>query len=248
MKIVVIGGTGLIGSQVVKKLREQDHEAVAASPESGVDTITGEGLAAALKNAQVVIDTANSPSFEDKAVMEFFTTATRNLLAAEAASGVAHHVALSVVGSDRLPESGYLRAKLAQEKLIRESKRPYTIVRSTQFFEFARSIAQTATDGQIVRLPSALVQPIASEDIAAAVADVALGSPVDGTTEVAGPEKFPMDEFIRRYLSAKNDTRIVIADAHARYFGTELDETSLIPSSTPRLGAASFESWLSRSA
>jgi uncharacterized protein YbjT (DUF2867 family) len=248
MKIVVIGGTGLIGSQVVKKLREKGHEVLPASPDSGVNTITGEGLAAALQNAQVVIDTANSPSFEDKAVMEFFSTATRNLLAAEAAAGVAHHVALSVVGSERLPESGYLRAKMAQETLIKESKQPYTIVRSTQFFEFAGSIAQKATEGQVIRLPSALVQPIASEDIAAAVADVALGSPLNGTTEVAGPERFPMDEFVRRFLTARKDSRTVVADVHAQYFGTELDETSLIPGPMPRIGAAHFEAWLNRSA
>jgi uncharacterized protein YbjT (DUF2867 family) len=247
MKIVVIGGSGLIGTKLVNRLRHAGHEVVAASPNSGVNTITGEGLAEVLVGAQVVVDVANSPSFEDKAVLEFFETSGRNLLAAEAAAGVRHHVALSVVGSDRLPESGYLRAKMAQERLIKASKIPYTILRSTQFFEFAGGIAQSATVGQTVRLSPALLQPVMSDDVADALADVTLGSPVNGTIELAGPEKLPLDEIVRRFLSAKQDPRQVIADVHARYFGTELDDQSLTPGDNPRIGTTRFNDWLSHS-
>ena len=244
MKIVVIGGSGLIGTKLVNKLRQLGHEVVAASPASGVNTITGEGLAEALTDAQVVVDVANSPSFEDKAVLEFFETSGRNLLSAEAAAGVGHHVALSVVGTDRLPQSGYLRAKVAQENLIKASKIPYTILRSTQFFEFLGGIAQSATDGQTVLLPPARVQPVASDDVAAALADITLGAPVNGTIELAGPEQFHFDELIQRYLRAKQDVRQVITDVHAHYFGTELDDQSLTPGDNPRIGAIRFEDWL----
>ena len=215
MKIVVIGGSGLIGKKLVNNLRQRGHEVVAASPSSGVNTLTGEGLAEALAGAQVVVDVANSPSFEDKAVLEFFETSGRNLLAAEAAAGVGHHVALSVVGADRLPDSGYMRAKVAQEKLIKAAKIPYTIVRATQFFEFVGGIAQSATEGQTVRLPPALMQPIVSDDVAAALADVAVGEPLNGTVELAGPEPIRMDELVRRFLTANRDTRTVTTDAHA---------------------------------
>jgi uncharacterized protein YbjT (DUF2867 family) len=247
MKIVVIGGSGLIGTKLVSRLRQKGHEAVAASPNSGVNTITGEGLADVLVGAQVVVDVANSPSFEDKAVLEFFETSGRNLLAAEAAAGVGHHVALSVVGADRLPDSGYLRAKLAQENLIKASKIPYTILRSTQFFEFVSGIAQSATEGQTVRLSPARLQPIVSDDVADALTDVTLGKPLNGTIELAGPEKIGLDELVRRFLAAKRDARQVIADVHARYFGTELDDRSLTPGSNPRIGQTRFEDWLSRS-
>ncbi len=248
MKIVVIGGSGLIGSKLVNRLRQKGHEVLPASPNSGVNTITGEGLAEALAGAQVVVDVANSPSFEDKAVLEFFETSGRNLLAAEAAAGVKHHVALSVVGSERLPESGYLRAKMAQENLIKASKIPYTILRSTQFFEFVNSIAQSAADGQTVRLSPALLQPIMSDDVVAALTDVTLGAPVNGTIEVAGPEKISLDELVRRFLKAKRDTRQVVADVHARYFGAELNDQSLTPGKSPLIGATRFEDWLSRTA
>ena len=248
MKIVVIGGSGLIGTKLVSRLRQKGHEVVAASPNSGVNTITGEGLADALAGAQVVVDVANSPSFEDQAVLEFFQTSGRNLLAAEAVAGVKHHVALSVVGADRLPDSGYLRAKFAQEKLIKASKIPYTIVRSTQFFEFVNGIAQSGTVGQTVRLSPALLQPIASDDVAAALADATLGAPVNGTIEIAGPERLPLDELARRYLSANQDPRHVVADANARYFGAEINDQSLTPGDNPRLGSIRFEEWLSRSA
>jgi uncharacterized protein YbjT (DUF2867 family) len=247
MKIVVIGGSGLIGSKLVNRLRQKDHEVLPASPNSGVNTITGEGLAEALTGAQVVVDVANSPSFEDKAVLAFFETSGRNLLAAEAAAGVGHHVALSVVGSDRLPESGYLRAKMAQEKLIKASNIPYTILRSTQFFEFVNSIAQSSTDGQTVRLSPAVLQPIMSDDVVAALADVVLGAPINGTIEVAGPEKISLDELVRRFFKAKQDTRKVVADVHARYFGAELDDRSLTPGKNPIIGATRFDDWLSRS-
>jgi uncharacterized protein YbjT (DUF2867 family) len=246
MKIVVIGGSGLIGTKLVTRLRQKGHEVVAASPNSGVNTITGEGLADALAGAQVVVDVANSPSFEDRAVLEFFQTSGRNLLAAEAVAGVKHHVALSVVGTDRLPDSGYLRAKMAQESLIEASKIPYTIVRSTQFFEFVNAIAQSATVGQTVRLSPAHLQPIASDDVAAALADVALGAPANGMIEIAGPERIPLDELARRCLRASKDTRQVVADVHARYFGTELNDQSLTPGENPRLGSIRFEDWLSR--
>jgi uncharacterized protein YbjT (DUF2867 family) len=247
MKIVIIGGSGLIGTKLVNKLRESGHEALAASPASGVNTITGEGLAQALAGAQVVVDVANSPSWEDKAVLEFFETSGRNLLAAEAAAGVRHHVALSVVGTDRLLQSGYFRAKMAQEDLIKASKIPYTIVRSTQFFEFVSGIAQSATDGQTVRLSPAFVQPIVSDDVAAALAEVTLGAPVNGTIEIAGPERIGLDEVVRRFLSAKQDARQVVSDVHARYFGIELNDQSLTPGDNPRIAPTRFEDWLNRS-
>lgn len=244
MKIVVIGGTGLIGSKLVKLLRRRGQEVLAASPDSGVNTLTGEGLAEALAGAQVVVDLANSPSFEDAAVLRFFETAGRNLLAAEATAGVRHHVALSVVGADRLPESGYLRAKLAQERLIETSGIPYTILRSTQFFEFMARIADSATDGSQVRLPTALVQPIVSDDVVAVLADLVLGPPVNGRVEVAGPDKFQLDELVRRVLDYRNDTRTVTGDSHARYFGAELNDDSLVPGMQHRLGTTRFETWL----
>jgi uncharacterized protein YbjT (DUF2867 family) len=247
MKIVVIGGTGLIGTKLVNKLRQSGHEVVAASPASGVNTITGEGLAEALAGAQVVVDVANSPSFEDKAVLGFFETSGRNLLAAEAAAGVGHHVALSVVGTDRLLASGYFRAKMAQENLIKASKIPYTILRSTQFFEFVSGIAQSATEGQTVRLSPALVQPVVSDDVAAALADVAVEEPLNGTIELAGPEPIRLDELVRRFLSANRDARKVTTDVHARYFGIELNDQSLTPGDNPRIGPTRFEDWLSRS-
>jgi uncharacterized protein YbjT (DUF2867 family) len=247
MKIVVIGGTGLIGTKLVNNLRQRGHEVVAASPSSGVNTITGEGLTKALEGAQVVVDVANSPSWEDNAVLHFFETSGRNLLSAEAAAGVRHHVALSVVGTDRLLMSGYFRAKMAQENLIKASGIPFTIVRSTQFFEFVKGIAQTATEGQTVRLPSALMQPIASDDVAAALADAAIAEPLNDTVEVAGPESIRMDEFVRRFLSANGDPRKVITDVHALYYGIEVNDKSLIPGDNPRLGSTHFEDWLSRS-
>jgi uncharacterized protein YbjT (DUF2867 family) len=247
LKIVVIGGSGLIGTKLVKNLRQHGHEVMAASPSSGVNTLTGEGLAEALKGAQVVVDVANSPSFEDKAVLEFFETAGRNLLAAEAAAGVGHHVALSVVGTERLLASGYFRAKMAQENLIKASRIPYTIIRSTQFFEFVGGIAQSATDGQTVRLSPALVQPIVSDDVAAAVADIAVGDPLNGTIELAGPEPIRLDELVRRFLSAKRDARKVTTDVHALYFGIELNDKSLTPGDNPRIGTTRFEEWLNRS-
>ena len=248
MKIVVIGGTGLIGSKTVERLRKKGHEVIAASPNSGVNTITGEGVAAAVAGASVVIDLANSPSFEDKAVLEFFETSGRNLLAAEAKAGVKHHIALSIVGTDRLPNSGYLRAKVAQERLIKESGIPYTIVRSTQFFEFLAGIAQSATVGDTVTLPSAYYQPIASDDVADIMADVALSAPINGMIEIAGPEPVRMSDLVARFLKATNDPRKVIGDPHARYFGTELDDRSLVPGDHPRIGAIGFEDWFSRSA
>ena len=248
MKIVIIGGSGLIGSKLVTKLGARGHEAVAASPNSGVNTLTGEGLAEVLKGAQVVVDVSNSPSFADEPVMEFFTTSTRNLLTYEATAGVGHHVALSIVGTDQLPDSGYLRAKAAQEKLIKESSIPYSIVRATQFFEFVNAIADSATDGNTVRLPPVGFQPMAADDVASAVARVAMGAPLNGIIEVAGPEQFRFDELIRRGLSARKDPREVIADPHARYFGTELTERSLVPGDDAQLGETRFEDWLSRSA
>ena len=244
MKIVVIGGTGLIGSKLVAILRTQGHEVMAASPDSGVNTITGQGLAEALKGATVVVDVSNSPSFEDAAVMNFFQTSTRNLLAAEAAAGVRHHVALSIVGAERLPDSGYMRAKVAQEKLIKGSAVPYSIVHSTQFFEFVKSIAAAATDGNRVRIAPVLFQPIASDDVAIAVGKIVVNSPVNGTVEIGGPERLRFDEFIRRGLSAQNDPREVVADPHARYFGTELSERSLVPGEGAQLGRIRFEDWL----
>jgi uncharacterized protein YbjT (DUF2867 family) len=249
LKIVVIGGTGLIGSKLVRVLRQRGQEVLAASPDSGVNTLTGEGLAEALAGAQVVVDLENSPSFEDAAVMNFFETAGRNLLAAEAAAGVSHHVALSIVGTDRLPDSGYLRAKLAQERIIKASGIPYTILRSTQFFEFMSRTADSFSDGKTIRVPPALVQPILSDDVVAALADLVLGKAGNDTLEVAGPEKLRFDELIRRVLSNNKDAREVTTDVHARYFGTELDDQSLVPgSSAPRIGATRFESWLTHSA
>jgi uncharacterized protein YbjT (DUF2867 family) len=247
MKIVVIGGSGLIGSKLVAKLGEHGHEAVAASPRSGVNTITGEGLAEALDGASVVVDVSNSPSFEDAAVLEFFETSTRNLLAAETVAGVGHHVALSVVGTERLSESGFFRAKIAQEKLIKESSIPYSIVHATQFFEFVGSIAEAAADGDTVRLAPVLIQPMAAEDVAGAVGRVSVGSPVNGTVEVAGPERFRLDELVRRGLSARDDPREVIADPHARYFGAELGERTLVPGDDAILTETRFDDWLSRS-
>lgn len=246
MKIVVIGGSGLIGSKLVGNLRQNGHETVAASPDSGVNTITGEGLDAALAGAQVVVDVANSPSFEDKAVLEFFETSGRNLLAAEISAGVSHHVALSIVGTDRLPESGYMRAKIAQEKLIKDSGVPYTIVHSTQFFEFLGGIAQSATTGETVHLSPAFFQPISSDDVAAALAEAATGTPLNGTLEIAGPEKFRMAELVGQYLSLKNDPRQVVADAHARYFGSELNDKSLVPGAQAKIFPTTFDAWLGR--
>jgi uncharacterized protein YbjT (DUF2867 family) len=247
-KIVVIGGTGLIGSKLVTILGEHGYQAVPASPNTGVNTLTGEGLAEVLEGASVVVDVSNSPSFADAPVMNFFRTSTGNLLKYEAAAGIRHHVALSVVGADRLPDSGYLRAKVAQEKLIRESSIPYSIVRATQFFEFVKAIADSATDGNTVRLPPVRFQPMAADDVASAVARVAMGSPLNGIVEVAGPEQFRFDELIRRGLNARKDPREVIADPRARYFGTELSERSLVPGDDAQLGETYFEEWLSRSA
>jgi uncharacterized protein YbjT (DUF2867 family) len=248
MKIVVIGGTGLIGTKLVKRLRGQGHEVVAAAPSSGVNTLTGEGLVEALTGAQVVVDVANSPSFEDKAVLEFFEKSGRNLLAAEEKVGVKHHVALSVVGTERLLGSGYFRGKMAQEDLIKAGRIPYTLVRSTQFFEFMGGIAQAGTEGDTVRLSTALMQPIASEDVADAVAEAALGAPVHGIVEVAGPERVRLVDVVQRFMNAKQDERKVVADAQARYFGVVLDDQSLMPGSTPRVGPTRFEEWLRRSA
>src|SRR6185437_1525608 len=248
MKIVVIGGTGLIGSKVVQRLNSHGHEAVAASLDSGVNTITGQGLAEVLKGAQVVVDVSNSPSYEDKAVMDFFTTSTANLLKHEAAAGVRHHVALSVVGADRLLESGYLRAKLAQENLIKGSSIPYSIVHATQFFEFFKGIADGGTVGNSVRVAPVLFQPIAADDVASAVARVAIGSPLNRTIEIAGPDQFRFDDFIRKGLHALNDPREVIADPQARYFGAELGERTLIPSDGAQLGQIRFADWLKDSA
>jgi uncharacterized protein YbjT (DUF2867 family) len=246
MKIVVIGGTGLIGSKVVTRLRAHGHEAVAASPDTGVNTLTGEGLDAVLQNASVLVDVSNSPSFEDAAVLHFFETSTRNILAAEGRAGVRHHLALSVVGTERLAESGYFRAKIAQEKLIRESSIPYSIVHATQFFEFVKSIAAAATEGNTVRLAPVLIQPMAAEDVANAVCTIAEGSPVNGIVEVAGPQQFRLDELIRRGLGARQDPREVIADPHARYFGAELQERTLVPGEAARLAETRFDDWLSR--
>jgi uncharacterized protein YbjT (DUF2867 family) len=247
MKIVIIGGTGLIGSKLVAKLREQGHEAVAASPSSGVNTLTGEGLADALKGASVVVDVTNSPSWEDTAVLKFFETSTRNLLTYEASAGVGHHVALSVVGAERLLESGYFRAKIAQENLIKASSIPYSIVRATQFFEFVKNIADFSTDSDRVSLPPVLIQPMAADDVASAVGRVAVGSPVNGTIEAGGPEQFRLDELIRRGLAARKDPREVIANPRARYFGIEVSERTLLPGNNARLGETRFEMWLSRS-
>lgn len=248
MKIVIIGGTGLIGTKTVDRLRKQGHEVIAASPNTGVNTITGEGLAAALAGAEVVVDLANSPSFEDKAVLEFFETSGRNLFAAEKAAGVKHHIALSVVGTERLQESGYFRGKLAQEKLIKASGVPYTIVHSTQFMEFLSGIAQSGTVGDTVHLSPAYVQPIASDDVADAMADVTLVAPVNGTIEIAGPERFRLNELVARYLKAMGDARKVEPDPEARYFGARLEDGSLVSDNNPRLGRITFEQWFATSA
>ena len=244
MKIVVIGGHGRIGSKIVAKLGEHGHDAVAAGPQTGVNTLTGEGLAEALAGADVVIDVSNSPSFEDDAVMDFFRTSTGNLLAAEQAAGVGHHVAMSVVGSDRLPDSGYLRAKVAQEELIEASSIPYSIVRSTQFYEFVESIADAATEGDTVRVPAASIQPVAADDAARAVGRIAVGTPVGGIVEVAGPRPYRFDELIRESLSAHDDPRRVVVDPDARYFGTTLTNGSLLPGENAQLGETRFEDWL----
>ncbi|HEX6894217.1 MAG TPA: SDR family oxidoreductase [Bryobacteraceae bacterium] len=248
MKIVVIGGTGLIGSKLVNKLRDLGHEAVAAAPSSGVNSITGEGLEKALTGAAAVVDVTNSPSWEDAAVMKFFETSTRNLLHFEAAAGVRHHVALSVVGTDRLLESGFFRAKLAQENLIKASSIPYTIVRATQFFEFVPKIADLSTQGKKVSLPSVLFQPMAAEDVATALAGIATSAPAKSTIEIEGPEQFHLDEVVRRYLAASKDPRQVIADPHARYYGIQVSERSLVPDDGARLGKTHFEDWLRQSA
>jgi uncharacterized protein YbjT (DUF2867 family) len=243
MKIVVIGGSGLIGSKVVAELGERGHEALAASPNTGVNTITGEGVADALAGASAVIDVSNSPSWEDAAVLEFFETATRNLLAAAATTSVGHYVALSVVGADRLPDSGYLRAKVAQEKLIENSSMPYSLVHATQFFEFVDGIADGATEGSTVHMPPVLFQPIASDDVADAVCRTAVGSPLNGYVEVAGPEQYRMDEFFRAALAAADDPRHVVTDEHARYFGAELAERSLVPLGAAILGKKKYADW-----
>jgi uncharacterized protein YbjT (DUF2867 family) len=248
MKLVIIGGTGLIGSKLMTRLREHGHEAVPASPDTGVNTLTGEGLAEALQGASVVVDVSNSPSFEDTAVMEFFTTSTRNLLKYAEAAGVRHYVALSVVGTERIPDSGYLRAKNAQETLIKGAGSPYSIVHATQFFEFIKRIADEATDGTTVRLPHVLIQPMAADDVAKAVGRIAVGAPLNGTVEVAGPQQFRFDELIRQGLAARNDPRAVVADPHARYFGAELGERSLIPADDARLGEIRLEEWLNERA
>jgi len=248
MKIVVIGGTGLIGSKLVNKLREHGHEAVAAAPNTGVNTLTGEGLAEVLKSASVVVDVSNSPSWEDAAVLNFFVTSTRNLLTNEAAAGVKHHVALSVVGTDRLSESGYFRAKIAQEKLIKESAVPYTIVRATQFFEFVKGIADVSMIDGKVHLPSVLFQPMAAEDVATAVSTVAEGPPANGMVEIGGPEQFRVDELVRRRLVSLKDSREVVADPNALYSGAKISEKTLVPGNNARLGETRFETWLTQPA
>jgi uncharacterized protein YbjT (DUF2867 family) len=247
MKIVVIGGTGLVGSQVVSKLAEHGHEAIAASPNTGVNTLTGEGLSDVLKGADVVVDVSNSPSFEDAAVLEFFQTSTGNLLAAEKAAGVRHHVALSVVGTDRMSDKGYFLAKAAQEKLIRDSGLPYSIVHATQFFEFIKSIAALATDGDTVRLPPVLFQPLASEDVAKAVGRTAVGAPINGIVEVGGPDQYRMDELVRQALQASGDPRQVVADPDAPYFGDyAVDDSTLVPGEGALIGDVHFQDWLER--
>jgi uncharacterized protein YbjT (DUF2867 family) len=247
MKIVVIGGTGLIGSKSVAILRKGGHEVIAAAPNTGVNTITGEGLKEAMAGTQVVIDLANSPSFEDRAVLQFFETSGRNLLAAEAAAGVRHHVALSIVGDDRSPDNGYFRAKVAQEKLIETSGIPYTIIRSTQFLEFLRAIADSSAEGSLIRVSPGLFQPIAADDVAAAVADVAVAPPRNGIVEIAGPERAPFNEIVARYLKAVGDPRKVVSDPEARYFGGRVEERSLVPLGEARLGRIGFDEWLRRS-
>jgi uncharacterized protein YbjT (DUF2867 family) len=248
MKLVIIGGTGLIGSKLVAKLRDHGHEAVPASPDTGVNTLTGEGLADVLRGASVVVDVSNSRSFEDAAVMAFFTTSTRNLLEAAAVAGVTHYVALSVVGTERLSESGYFRAKIAQEQLIRSSAIPYSIIHATQFFEFVASIAAAATDGNTVRLAPVLIQPIAADDVATAVARTAVGAPVNGVVEVAGPDQYRLDELIRTGLAARQDPRDVVSDPRARYFGAILGVRTLMPGDRAWIGAVRFQDWLNQTA
>ena len=248
MKIVVIGGSGLIGSKLVNILREQGHETIAASPKSGVNTVTGEGLAEALKGASAVVDVSNAPSWEDAAVMNFFEKSTRNLLAAEAKASVGHHVALSVVGTERLLDSGYFRAKIAQENLIKASSIPYSIVRATQFFEFFQGISDFSTRGNEVHLPTALIQPMAADDVASEVGRIATGSPVNGTVEVGGPEQFRLDELIRRGLAARKDPRKVVADPQATYYGIKVTERALVPEKNARLGKMRFDEWLVQAA
>jgi uncharacterized protein YbjT (DUF2867 family) len=248
MKIVVIGGSGLIGSKLVNVLREQGHEAIAASPKSGVNTVTGEGLAEAMKGASVVVDVSNAPSWEDAAVMNFFETSTRNILAYEAEAGVGHHVALSVVGTERLLDSGYFRAKIAQENLIKASSIPYSIVRATQFFEFFQGISDFSTRRNEVHLPTALIQPMAADDVASEVGRIATGSPVNGTVELGGPEQFRLDELIRRGLAARKDPRKVVADPQATYYGIKVTERALVPENNARLGKMRFDEWLAQAA
>jgi uncharacterized protein YbjT (DUF2867 family) len=246
MKIVVIGGSGLIGRKLVERLRQHGHEAIAASPASGVDTITGQGLAEVLAGARAVVDVANSPSFEDQAVLNFFETSGRNLLAAERAAGIRHHIALSVVGTDRLLESGYFRGKMAQEQLIKAAGIPYTIVRSTQFFEFLGSIAQSGANGSTVRVSPAYFQPIAADDVAGALADISAGEPVNGAVELAGPERMRLSELVSRFLQERQDERSVKEDIHAQYFGAILKDQTLLPGDSPRIGSTDFEGWLGR--
>jgi uncharacterized protein YbjT (DUF2867 family) len=248
MKIVVIGGTGLIGSKVVAGLTEEDHEVVAASPDSGVNTLTGEGLDDVFEGAEVVIDVSNSPSFEDEAVMDFFTTSTANVMAAEHKAGVRHHVALSVVGADRMSDSGYLRAKVAQEELIGDSLTPYTIVRATQFYEFVKRIADGATDGDVVRLPHVLFQPMAADDVAAAVVEISQRAPTDGIIEIGGPQQYRFDEFVHDGLEKMGDPRTVVADPQAPYFGAVLEERSLVPDHAIHLGEIRFDDWAAQPA
>lgn len=247
MKVVVIGGSGLIGKKLVHRLRERGHEAVAASPSSGVNAVTGEGLAEVLVGTQVVVDVSNSPSIEDAPALEFFEKSSRNLLAAEIDTGVGHHIALSIVGADLIPDSGYMRAKVVQEKLIKASGLPYTILRATQFFELVEAIAQSATEGQTVRVPPAFIQPVLSDDVAAALVDITLEKPVNGTIDLAGPDRFSFEKLIRHFLSANHDPRQVVTDTHARYFGVAVGEHTLVPAGNSRIGAARFEDWLNRS-
>jgi len=247
MKVVAIGGSGLIGKKLVPILRKKGHEVIAASPSSGVNSLTGEGLAQVLGGANVVVDVTNSPSWEDAAVMAFFDTSTRNLLAAEAAAGVGHHVALSVVGADRMPDSGYMRAKVNQEGLIKAGKVPYSIVRATQFFEFLGGIADSGAEGDTVRLSTVPMQPLAADDVAAALADVAVGAPLNATVEVAGPEKTSIADFVGRFMAAKGDKRKVIADPQATYYGAKMDDLGIAPGANPRLGPTRFEEWFRRS-
>ena len=248
MKIVVIGGTGLIGSKLVKKLIDEGHEAVPATPDTGVNTLTGAGLAEVLTGAAVMVDVSNSPSLEGPAALEFFETSTRNILEAEAVAGIGHHVALSVVGTERLGESGYFRAKMAQEKLIKSSSIPYSIVHATQFFEFVKGIAEAGADGNTVRVAPVQIQPMASDDVATALAAITVGAPINGTVEIAGPEQFRLDELVRQSLRARQDPREVVADPHARYFGAELRNDTLVPNDDAQLGATRFQQWLTQQA